>query len=65
MKRTFCPPKERYDPKLNADGRYGRPLPRLGELICIVQLYQAWGKPAQAARWGKKPSLRSITSGKN
>ncbi|MGD0129252.1 MAG: TraM recognition domain-containing protein [Terriglobia bacterium] len=33
VKRTFCPPKECYDPKLNADGRYGRPLPPLGELI--------------------------------
>jgi hypothetical protein len=33
VKRTFCPPKECYDPKLNADGRYGRPRPRLGDLI--------------------------------
>ena len=33
VKRTFCPPKECYDPKLNADGRYGRPLPPLGDLI--------------------------------
>lgn len=33
VKRTFCPPKECYDPKLNAGGRYGRPLPSLGDLI--------------------------------
>src|ERR1039458_6567779 len=33
VKRTFCPPKECYDPRLNADGRYGRPLPPLGDLI--------------------------------
>jgi hypothetical protein len=33
VKRTFCPPKECYDPKLNVDGRYGRPLPPLGDLI--------------------------------
>ncbi|MGD0129981.1 MAG: hypothetical protein ABSF46_32080 [Terriglobia bacterium] len=28
VKRTSCPPKEYYDPKLNADGRYGSPLRR-------------------------------------
>ena len=33
VKRTFCPPKECYDPKLNADGKYGRPLPPFHELI--------------------------------
>ena len=33
VKRTFCPPKECYDPKLNADGKYGRPLPPFTELI--------------------------------
>ena len=33
VKRTFCPPKECYDPNLNADGRYGRPLPPFSELI--------------------------------
>lgn len=33
VKRTFCPPKECYDSKVNADGRYGRPLPPLGNLI--------------------------------
>jgi hypothetical protein len=33
VKRTFCSPKECYVAKLNADGRYGRPLPPLGELI--------------------------------
>ena len=33
VKRTFCPPKECYDPKLNADGKYGRPLPPFSELI--------------------------------
>ena len=27
VKRTFCPPKECYDPRLNADFKYGRPLP--------------------------------------
>jgi hypothetical protein len=33
VKRTFCPPKECYDPTLNADGRYGTPLPPFSELI--------------------------------
>jgi hypothetical protein len=33
VKRTFCPPKECYDPKLNADGNYGRPLPPFADLI--------------------------------
>jgi hypothetical protein len=33
VKRTFCPPKECYDRKLNADGKYGRPLPPFAELI--------------------------------
>jgi hypothetical protein len=33
VKRTFCPPKECYDPKLNADGRHGRPLPPFAELV--------------------------------
>jgi len=33
VKRTFCPPKECYDPKLNADGRYGTPLPPFSDLI--------------------------------
>ena len=33
VKRAFCPPKECYDPKLNADGKYGRPLPPFTELI--------------------------------
>ncbi len=33
VKRTFCPPKECYDPVLNADGKYGRPLPPFSELI--------------------------------
>jgi hypothetical protein len=33
VKRTFCPPKECYDPNLNADGRYGKPLPPFSELI--------------------------------
>jgi len=33
VKRTFCPPKECYDPNLNADGRYGRPLPPFAELV--------------------------------
>ena len=33
VKRTFCPPKACYDPVENADGRLGRPLPPLGELI--------------------------------
>jgi hypothetical protein len=33
VKRTFCPPKECYDPKLNADGKYGRPLPPFTDLI--------------------------------
>ncbi len=33
VKRTFCPPKECYDPELNRDGRYGIPLPPFSELI--------------------------------
>lgn len=33
VKRTFCPPKECYDPKLNADGKYGRPLAPFADLI--------------------------------
>ena len=33
LKRVFCPPKVCYDPVANADGRYGRPLPSMGELI--------------------------------
>ncbi len=33
LKRIFCPPKECYDRKLNADGRYGVPLPAFGSLI--------------------------------
>jgi len=33
VKRVFCPPKAAYDPVANKDGRYGRPLPPLGNLI--------------------------------
>jgi hypothetical protein len=33
VKRTFCPPPECYDPKANADHRYGTPLPSFGWLI--------------------------------
>ena len=33
VKYTFCPPKDTYDPVLNADGRLGVPLPPLSELI--------------------------------
>lgn len=33
VKRTFCPPKECYDPVRNHDGRYGTPLPPFGSLI--------------------------------
>jgi len=33
VKRTFCPPKECYESKLNADERYGRPLPPFAELV--------------------------------
>ena len=33
VKRTFCPPKECYDPKLNVNGKYGRPLPPFADLI--------------------------------
>ena len=33
VKRTFCPPKDCYDSKLNADERYGRPLPPFAELV--------------------------------
>jgi hypothetical protein len=33
LKRIFCPPRECYDPALNADGRYGTPLPSFAEMI--------------------------------
>jgi len=33
VKRTFCPPKECYDPEKNKDGRYGAPLPPFAQLI--------------------------------
>jgi hypothetical protein len=33
VKRTFCPPKQCYDPELNQDYRYGRPLPGFAWLI--------------------------------
>jgi hypothetical protein len=33
VKRTFCPPRECYDPELNRDGRYGRPLPPFADLV--------------------------------
>lgn len=33
VKRTFCPPKECYDPAANHDGRYGTPLPPFRALI--------------------------------
>jgi hypothetical protein len=39
VKRTFCPPKESYDPKLNADGRYGRPRCRFVSEILQVEKY--------------------------
>lgn len=35
VKRAFCPPKACYDAEENADGRYGRPLPPLGELALM------------------------------
>jgi hypothetical protein len=33
VKRTFCPPPECYDPRANADHRFGVPLPSFGWLI--------------------------------
>ncbi len=33
VKRTFCPPKQCYDPRENHDYRYGRPLPGFPWLI--------------------------------
>jgi len=33
VKRTFCRPPECYDPKANADYRFGKPLPSFGWLI--------------------------------
>jgi hypothetical protein len=33
VKRTFCPPAECYDPKANADYRFGTPLPSFSWLI--------------------------------
>ena len=33
VKRTFCPPAECYDPRANADFKFGRPLPSLSWLV--------------------------------
>jgi len=33
VKRTFCPPKEAYDPASNRDGHLGKPLPPLADLL--------------------------------
>ncbi len=33
VKRTFCPPRECYDPTANIDFRYGKPLPSFSWLI--------------------------------
>jgi hypothetical protein len=33
VKHTFCPPKDTYDAASNPDGRHGRPLPPVAELI--------------------------------
>lgn len=33
VKRVFCPKRECYDSKLNADGRYGKPLPSFSWLV--------------------------------
>jgi len=33
VKHAFCPPKECYDADLNADGRFGMPLPPFNELV--------------------------------
>ena len=33
MKRVFCPKKECYDPKLNTNGQYGKPLPSFSWLL--------------------------------
>ena len=33
VKRVFCPKKECYDPKLNAKGQYGKPLPSFSWLV--------------------------------
>lgn len=33
LKRIFCPPKECYNAQVNADLRYGQPLPAFAELI--------------------------------
>src|SRR5207248_1846479 len=33
VKRIFCPPKDTYDPVVNHDGRYGKPLPSFADLI--------------------------------
>lgn len=53
LKRIFCPPKECYDPILNADGRYGTPLPSFSELIetgKVVALNFPVGANAATAR---------------
>jgi hypothetical protein len=33
VKRVFCPKRECYDPKLNANGQYGKPLPSFSWLL--------------------------------
>ncbi len=33
VKYTFCPPRECYDPTLNADERFGKPLPPFADVI--------------------------------
>jgi hypothetical protein len=33
LKRVFCPPKECFDPVVNADGTFGKPLPPFSGLI--------------------------------
>jgi hypothetical protein len=33
VKRTFCPPRDLYDPKKNPDGVHGMPLPPISDLI--------------------------------
>jgi hypothetical protein len=53
LKRVFCPPKECYDRTLNANGRYGVPLPPFRELIeqgKVVALNFPVGANAATAR---------------
>jgi hypothetical protein len=54
MSAPTRPPKECYDPKLNADGRCGRPLLRLGDVVCtaILSLFASLRVDCARDHWG-------------